>query len=84
MGKFVKIILLTVGGLVLIWMMRTGSEGPAPVHRASVPADDQVSECINRGLRYFREIEAYPRLSDGRDALDVAAERCRRTTTAFP
>lgn len=42
-----------------------------------------VAACINRGIIYFKEIDAWPKLSDGRDAESVASERCNRTTTAF-
>lgn len=49
-------------------------------------SDDLVAfnGCVRRGIRYFAEIGASPRLSDGRHALTVAEERCRRTPTAFP
>lgn len=44
-------------------------------------------DCIERGVKYFKEIGSYPTLSSapnrGRKAEDVAAERCRRTTGAF-
>lgn len=43
-----------------------------------------VSDCTQRGIAYFKEIESWPTLTDGRDAASVAAERCSRTTTAFP
>ncbi|HEY0028484.1 MAG TPA: hypothetical protein VGC35_11485 [Allosphingosinicella sp.] len=47
-----------------------------------------VADCVRRGIAYFKEIGSYPTLSSapnrGRDAADVAVERCNRTTTAFP
>jgi hypothetical protein len=43
----------------------------------------EVEACVERGMEYFKEVEAYPTLSDGRSASSVAAERCGRTTTAF-
>lgn len=43
-----------------------------------------VEACVDRGVSYFIEIDAWPALSDGRDARAVARERCRRTVTAFP
>jgi hypothetical protein len=46
--------------------------------------DVLITSLVRRGEAYFREIEAWPSLSDGRNALTVAKERCRRTTTAFP
>ncbi|MFE0407442.1 hypothetical protein ACFW0S_01480 [Citrobacter freundii] len=42
-----------------------------------------VDECIKRGAQYFTDIGSYPNLSDGRDAMKVASERCNRTITAF-
>lgn len=50
---------------------------------STVATGDPVSECTVRGIHYFREIGSFPTLSDGRDAANVAAERCRRTITAF-
>ena len=41
------------------------------------------TDCVLRGTKYFTEIDSYPKLSDGRDAFEVAVERCKRTTTAF-
>lgn len=64
---------------IVVWAVmsdRSGGERAGTV--------DAVAACTERGIRYFREIEAYPRLSNGRLAEEVAAERCGRTTTAFP
>lgn len=47
-------------------------------------ANSGVANCTARGIAYFKEIESWPRLSNGRDATQVAVERCKRTTTAFP
>lgn len=50
-------------------------------------SNQQVEECITRGVAYFKEVGSYPTLSSapnkGRKAEDVARERCNRTTTAF-
>ncbi|MBC7844109.1 MAG: hypothetical protein H7099_17500 [Gemmatimonadaceae bacterium] len=43
----------------------------------------EVRVCIGRGVAYFKEIDSYPLLSDGRSADAVAGERCRRATSAF-
>lgn len=40
--------------------------------------------CLENGRRYFKEIGSWPRLSDGRDAEEVAGDRCRRRYEAFP
>lgn len=53
----------------------TGATGPASA--------TTYAQCVSRGMAYFREIESWPKLSDGRDARGVAAERCNRTTGAF-
>tara|TARA_Y100000296_G_C5168460_1_gene255998 strand:- start:621 stop:1178 length:558 start_codon:yes stop_codon:yes gene_type:complete len=46
-----------------------------------------LSQCVDRGVEYFKEIGSYPTLSShpdaGRPAKDVALERCGRTLTAF-
>lgn len=48
---------------------------------------EEVNACVERGVEYFKEIGSYPTLSsapnEGRNAEDVARERCNRTTTAF-
>lgn len=43
----------------------------------------EYETCVQKGISYFKEIEAWPNLSDGRNAATVAEERCRRTPTAF-
>lgn len=50
-------------------------------------SDSPVKQCVDRGIQYFKDIGSYPFLhsepSKGRDAEEVARERCERTTTAF-
>ena len=50
--------------------------------------DPEVEACVSRGVQYFKEIGSYPTLSSypdsGRQAEDVARERCNRSTAAFP
>jgi hypothetical protein len=41
------------------------------------------NSCLEKGRTYFQEVEAWPKLSDGRNAETVVIERCRRTDTAF-
>lgn len=53
----------------------TGATGPSSA--------TTYAQCVSRGIAYFREIESWPKLSDGRDARGVATERCNRTTGAF-
>ncbi|SHM14524.1 hypothetical protein SAMN05216428_11538 [Nitrosospira sp. Nsp11] len=51
------------------------------------PSDSEIDACVERGVAYFKEIGSYPTLSSapntGRQAEDVAFERCNRTITAF-
>jgi hypothetical protein len=60
-------------GLLVLLVFAGGGEGDSAAFEA----------CVSRGRAYFSEIGSFPTLSDGRDALTVARERCRRTTTAF-
>lgn len=43
----------------------------------------KVNACVGRGIEYFSSIGSWPMLRDGRDAEQVARDRCWRTTTAF-
>lgn len=49
--------------------------------------DAEVQACVDRGVSYFKEMGSYPTLSSppnaGRNAEEVAKERCNRGTTAF-
>lgn len=60
----------------------------SPDQDAEAAVDDPVVACIRRGVTYFKMIGSYPTLKSapniGRDAVEVASERCARTTTAFP
>ena len=48
------------------------------------PNTNQVEECTERGIAYFKEIGSYPNLiSNGKSAEQVSAERCNITITAF-
>ena len=77
-----KVVRAIVAGSVLFGLASCGDSGPDPKKQAEIQA------CIKRGIAYFKEIGSYPTLSSppntGRLAADVAGERCRRTTTAFP
>lgn len=50
---------------------------------AACGQDSAIADCTQRGISYFKEIESWPNLSDGRDAATLAAERCQWTLTAF-
>lgn len=47
-----------------------------------------VSSCVENGIAYYKEIGSYPTLTsagmEGRRAEEVAAEKCSRSTLAFP
>jgi hypothetical protein len=56
----------------------------APARPVAVqPGKSVIEACVDRGISYFQSISSYPTLSDGRNAVDVARERCSRTQTAF-
>ncbi len=62
-------------------------EDVTPVVETSTTESDPIAECGKRGVAYFKEIGSYPTLkaapNKGRSAVEVVAERCGRTTTAF-
>lgn len=82
-GCGTAIILATVVAIPLVMFM--GSPGPV-VHRPSAPKPT-VTACVEKGIAYFKEMGSYPTLqaapNKGRNAEDVARERCQRTPTAF-
>lgn len=55
-------------------------EEPAPAVQTGPSA---VEACVERGMAYFSSLGSYPKLSDGRDAIEVARERCSRDLKAF-
>lgn len=42
-----------------------------------------LSQCIERGVKYYKEIGSYPYLSSGERAYDSAADKCSNTRRAF-
>ena len=71
---------------VLLALAACGSPSPNATEEAgpeSTTTQTTRAECQAKGEAYFREIESWPTLSDGRIAADVAADRCGRTTGAF-
>ena len=57
---------------------------PPPAQSGEWQHASTVAGCVADGVAYFKEIGSYPTLSDGRNAEEVASERCQRTLTAFP
>lgn len=45
--------------------------------------ENKYDKCVSKGIQYFKDIESYPNLSDGRNAEKVAEERCHRSRVAF-
>lgn len=72
-----------IGAVIVIVVVLRLAGAIEPVERSSSSTTDSVSSCVDRGVAYFREIGSWPTLSDGRNAREVAAERCSRTTGAF-
>jgi hypothetical protein len=54
----------------------------APVRAEAVRAS--LDACINKGIGYYQQVGSYPRLTDGRNAVDVARERCQTQANPFP
>ena len=50
-------------------------------------SDQEIRDCVARGVAYFKEMGTYPVLTSkqyaGRRVEDEALTRCKRTTTAF-
>lgn len=43
----------------------------------------KLNACIDEGIKYYKEIGSYPRLSNGGLAKDSAKDKCNKTTGAF-
>ena len=71
---------MKVYALVIVAVVLTGCGSP---DTGTGSSNSPVETCVAKGVAYFKEIEAFPTLSDGRDAETVARERCHRTTGAF-
>lgn len=80
-----KAVCVVLGVAFTVSVVTGCSRGPSPGAGAS--DGSKVSACVDRGVKYFKDIGSYPTLSSppngGRSAEDVATERCNRTTTAF-
>ncbi|MEG1451760.1 hypothetical protein [Brevundimonas sp.] len=46
-------------------------------------ASESYKSCVEKGEAYFKEIESWPHLSDGRNAMKVIVDRCQRNDGAF-
>jgi hypothetical protein len=71
-GAFLFAILIVAFVIWVVWPSKKVLVGSAG-----------ENTCVQRGIAYFKEIESYPNLSNGRDATSVAIERCNRTINAF-
>lgn len=69
--------------LALVLAACSRPESPPGTSEATASGEDPIRSCVEKGVAYFKEIESFPTLSDGRDAAEVALERCSRTTGAF-
>jgi hypothetical protein len=57
---------------------------PAPTDPlAGMKTVSAFSQCQDKGIKYYKEIGSFPRLSDGRSAYDVIDQKCRVTSAAF-
>lgn len=78
------ILTAAIVGIGLLLMWGRAVDGPSQAGASAGTRDDAFTACVLKGEKYFKDIGSFPKLSDGRDALAVAWERCSRTTTAFP
>lgn len=49
----------------------------------SCKPSEEYEACVERGIRYYKEIGSFPRLSTGEKAEHAAKKRCRRSKHAF-
>lgn len=77
-GAHSVLVLLAFGAIVFfaVSISRSCSDNMAANQQ-------KIDDCVKRGVKYFIDGGAYPRLSDGRVPFEVATERCRRTSNAF-
>jgi hypothetical protein len=89
MSKVKTIVLLAgvavIAAMALPSIQNSGSSGVASSSgdTKARQAGSDVEDCVNKGISYYQKIGSYPKLSDGRIAVDVARERCRNTPRAF-
>lgn len=63
---------------------QTGSvRQQSSLSQQSYVATDPIRDCYKKGVAYYKEIGSYPFLSDGREAEEVAVEKCGRSPVAF-
>ncbi|WP_296593230.1 hypothetical protein [Methylophaga sp.] len=89
----ISIMLLTVG-LVFSFMQFTPQinqylssihffepeERATNAQRENIPS---YSECVSNGISYYKEIESYPKLRSGENAITVIKKKCNRSGLAF-
>lgn len=73
-----KLLLISVAGIALYGCGEASSDAAQKSSKLT-PYD----QCVENGVEYFKEIQSYPKLSDGRDSENVARDRCRRSLQAF-
>ena len=76
MFKFLKWAALSFVGIILFFVV-LGQLG------VGQPPQTDLKTCLARGQVYYIEIGSYPKLSDGRSAKAVIAEKCGRSLMAF-
>ncbi len=63
------------------------STQPPAAIRSKASRKSELGTCVDRGVHYFQTIDTFPELSlapnTGRDAREVAEEKCRRSLRAF-
>lgn len=62
-----KIVIFTVSALILGCSKEPGV----------------TSQCVEKGIKYYKEIGSYPNLSDGRSAEVAAQDKCLNYSGSF-
>jgi len=82
------LLVFTIGGIALYY-------SPPPTKSEIIQLDDGVdlsseisiksdySACIENGIKHYKEIRSYPRMSTGQNAIDVVLVMCDKNPLSF-
>jgi uncharacterized membrane protein len=84
-------VLLTCVALFVVWVINVRQENKQEIAQYNQQIDEMakkkkvlIDECIDKGIKYYKDIEAYPRLtSTGELAIDVITKACNHDITVF-
>lgn len=66
-----KYLYFAVGALVITSPQLAAAEPPTE------------AECVEMGIQYYKDIDAFPTLSTGEDAIEKVIDMCSRSPYAF-